>query len=344
MLSLSKALNIELPCGIGSGCETITQDPRSVLLGIPIAYFGVAGYGLLTLISLLRVFGTGRHGKRLHAVGYLLSGIALIVSIALTVFSLRVLHSFCTWCLSSAVVVSLLFVSHAWEAARGAGEDRRWSLDLPFTAILLFAYCFGLVLSVDSLKKQANVVQVNAQELHELAEPDLLPERTHLKGPKAAKAIVVMFGDLTCPVCRHAYQEISELMKTRHDFKLAFRHLPLTIHDMSKPAALISEMASEKGHFWDFVDACYNENLEDEGDYARVAAQFGCPASECLHRLRDEEDPVHKIIAEDRKVTDRLGLHSTPSCFIVVPGYYPEPIHSNGIAEMLDRNKALVPR
>lgn len=344
MLGLSHVLHIELPCGIGSGCETVTQDPRSHVLGVPIAFWGVLGYGLFTLISGIRTFAPGWKPRMMHGLGYALSGLSLILSVALTMFSLRVLHSFCTWCLGSAVVISLLFVSHAWEASRGEPGGRRWTMDVPFVAVLLFSYVFGVTMGVGNLKAEAATPRVDKVELRGIAEADLLPARAHIRGPKEAKAVVVMFGDLTCPVCQHAYLEIDKLMETRHDFRLAFRHLPLTIHEMSKPAALVSEMAAEKGHFWEFVKDCYSGDPYSEAEFAAIAARYGVAKQECMRRLRSADDPIEKLLTEDREVTDRLDLHSTPSCFILIPGYYPEPIHSNGIAQILDDNGGMEKR
>jgi protein-disulfide isomerase len=341
MLSLSHLLDIHLPCGTGSGCDLVTQDPRSQLLGIPFAYYGLAGYTLMACIALVRVFAPGYKPRVLHNAGYLLSLLGLLISIALTAFSIRSIHALCTWCIASAVTMSLLFVSHSLGAMREQSSARaRAALDGLWIVVLGCTVLAGLVTAAVDLKAEAKTVHVNRAALKELDESELLPEEAHITGPRTAKATVVMFGDLTCPVCREAFLDITELMRRRHDFRFAFRQLPLSFHPFARPAALISEMAGEKGRFWDFASACYNGDPDGDAQLLDLAARVGLDPAKVKNRLNDASDPAAEILERDAAVTVKLGLHSTPSVFILIDGYYPEPIAYRGIETMLDNNTA----
>jgi len=331
MLSLSHLLGIELPCGIGTGCDLVTQDPRSQLLGIPFAYYGLAG------------FAPSFRPRLLHNAGYALSLAGLLVSIGLTMFSIRSIHALCTWCIASAVTMSVLFVTHSLGSLRDPTEAKSPSVFDGFWVV--FAGCAvlaALSMGVTDLHTaEAKSTYVDRATLNQLSDHDLLPDGVHVTGPKAARATVVMFGDLTCPVCREAYGDITELMQRRHDFRLAFRQLPLSFHPLARPAALISEMVGEEGRFWDFVSACYNTYPGSVDDLVAIAAKLGLDGATVRSRLNDPKDSAAAILARDAAIEQKLGLHSTPSVFILIDGYYPEPIAYRGIEEMLDHNRAV---
>lgn len=342
MLSLSHLLNIELPCGLGSGCDLVTQDPRSTLFRIPFAYYGLAGYALITTVVLIRLFAPTFHARRLQASGYALSLIGLLISIGLTAFSIRSLHALCTWCIASAITMSLLFASHSLGAMREQTEARPLpAIDGVWVVVLACGILAGLIQASTELQERSKVSPIDRYVLRELDEDELLPADAHVTGPKTAKATVVMFGDLTCPVCREAYQDITELMQRRHDFRFAFRQLPLSFHPLARPAALISEMASEHGRFWDFVSACYEGYPSSEQDLIQYGVRLGLVRNEVVKRLKDNSDPAAQALERDAGITQELRIHSTPTVFILIDGYYPEPISYRGIEKMLDNNTAL---
>lgn len=336
MLSMSHLLGVELPCGVGSGCDIVAQDPRSKLLGIPFAFYGLAGYGLIALIAVARLLAPGPADRRLSAVSYVLTTIGLLASIGLTIFSVRSIHAVCTWCIASACTMSLLFASHAFAAFQGyPDEDRR-----PSNAdSLLFVFSFltltvVLALSANRFKQMANTVEVDRTELAGIADDVLCPTTAHRTGPKGAKFAVVFFGDLTCPVCEEGFKQLSKLMDSRHDFQLVFRHLPLYFHPQAHPAAELSEMAAEKGKFWEFTRAMYDQEPDNTGGLVRLAESLG--VTDAQKRLSDRADPAYKRVESDLKVATKLGLHSTPSIFVLADGYFPEPASYSSVATLLD--------
>ncbi|HVT11429.1 MAG TPA: vitamin K epoxide reductase family protein [Fimbriimonadaceae bacterium] len=341
MLSLSHFMGIELPCGLGNGCDLVTQDPRSQLLGIPFAYYGLFGYAVIAAVCLVRLFAPTFRRRELHAAGYALSLIGLFVSIGLTLFSIRSIHALCTWCIGSAVTMSLLFVSHSLASIRDPNEAiARSPLDGVWVVVLACAVMAGLMSGASDLKTAEATSIPKRETLVELNEEELLPADAHVRGPQSAHATVVMFGDLTCPVCREAYQNVTDLMTRRHDFRFAFRQLPLPFHPLARPAALISEMAAEKGRFWDFATACYANYPDTVDDLIKLAQGVGLDSATVRKRMKDQNDPAALALDRDAKVTEKLDLHSTPSVYILIDGYYPEPITYRGIEEMLDHNTA----
>jgi len=88
-------------CEIGHGCETVQTSRYASLLGIPVALLGLFSY-ILILVSLrLR-------GERVLLAGYSLGIVAFGFSLYLTYRELFTIHAICTWCVSSAIVFTLL--------------------------------------------------------------------------------------------------------------------------------------------------------------------------------------------------------------------------------------------
>ena len=86
----------------GGGCETVASSSYSHLLGVNIAVFGIAGYVLLLAAALLR-----GDGARMAGFGIALAGFAF--SAYLTYLELFTIDAICQWCVSSAVLMTLLF-------------------------------------------------------------------------------------------------------------------------------------------------------------------------------------------------------------------------------------------
>ncbi|HEV3055133.1 MAG TPA: vitamin K epoxide reductase family protein [Solirubrobacteraceae bacterium] len=90
-------------CGISHGCETVQTSVYSTLFGIPVALLGLITY-VLILITLRR-----RDDNALLA-GYVLTLIAFGFSLYLTYREVFTIHAICSWCVSSAIVFTLLAI------------------------------------------------------------------------------------------------------------------------------------------------------------------------------------------------------------------------------------------
>ncbi len=105
-LSLSHVWHAPLPCGVGSGCQTILNHPSSSVLGVPVAVYGLFAYGLISTLLGVQLF-RGRLGTP-DTLAYLLAGFGAVVSLTMTAYSVGVVRQVCTWCLASAVIMCLL--------------------------------------------------------------------------------------------------------------------------------------------------------------------------------------------------------------------------------------------
>ncbi|HUF68132.1 MAG TPA: vitamin K epoxide reductase family protein [Longimicrobiales bacterium] len=97
-----------LVCGTGS-CELVQASPWSDFLGVPVPLWGVAGYGLIFVTSLIGI-QPGRAGdKRIALVLLVAATFAFAFSAWLSWIEEYRIQAWCRWCIASAIVATLLF-------------------------------------------------------------------------------------------------------------------------------------------------------------------------------------------------------------------------------------------
>ncbi|HEX4465080.1 MAG TPA: vitamin K epoxide reductase family protein [Solirubrobacterales bacterium] len=90
----------------GHGCQTVAESSYSHLAGVNIAIFGIAGYVVLLACALLR-------GDAFRLTAFVVSLIGFGYSLYLTYLELFTIDAICQWCVASAVLMTLLFVTNA---------------------------------------------------------------------------------------------------------------------------------------------------------------------------------------------------------------------------------------
>jgi uncharacterized membrane protein len=98
-----------LQCGTG-GCDTVQASPYADLLGLPVALYGVVGYAVLFVVSLVAVQQPGAAPGRPDVVVALLASAGFLFAVYLTAVELFVIHAFCRWCLGSAAIITAITV------------------------------------------------------------------------------------------------------------------------------------------------------------------------------------------------------------------------------------------
>ncbi|HET7612312.1 MAG TPA: vitamin K epoxide reductase family protein [Gemmatimonadaceae bacterium] len=99
----------ELSCSIGS-CETVNTSKWSRFAGLPVAGWGVLFYVEVFIIA---VIGTTARLADQRAISIILvieSAIGVLFSAWLTYLELAVIHAICIWCVTSAIIVTAIFL------------------------------------------------------------------------------------------------------------------------------------------------------------------------------------------------------------------------------------------
>jgi len=118
-LSFVEVTQVEAVCGPVGDCNTVNQSEYAILFGVlPVGILGLMGYGAIFLLWLFATWASGalRRGARLGLWAAALFGV--LFSIYLTFLEPFVIGATCAWCLSSAIIMTLLL----WDAAPLAAE------------------------------------------------------------------------------------------------------------------------------------------------------------------------------------------------------------------------------
>ena len=102
-----------LSCSIGS-CETVNTSKWSMLMGIPIAAWGLAAYAALLVLAMAGSTEPREASVPIARMLVALAAWSVLFSAFLTYLELFVIHAICIWCVTSALLwVVILAVSVA---------------------------------------------------------------------------------------------------------------------------------------------------------------------------------------------------------------------------------------
>ena len=122
MLGYALGLVGQLICGVGN-CEAVQNSPYSRVGPLPVAAFGVAGYLALMAVSFWGLQPSSS-GSRIVPLALLAGGaLGVLFTGYLTYLEAYVIHAWCQWCVSSAVIMVLAFLAILPEVKR-IGESR----------------------------------------------------------------------------------------------------------------------------------------------------------------------------------------------------------------------------
>jgi uncharacterized membrane protein len=117
-MSLHKLGLIEsIACGTGA-CESVQSSRFAVFLGVPVPFWGMAGYGTITALAL---YGLQPRTlpDRLIGIGLLvMTSVAFVFSAYLSWLEEYVIQAWCRWCIASAAVATLTFLAALPELSR----------------------------------------------------------------------------------------------------------------------------------------------------------------------------------------------------------------------------------
>lgn len=336
-LSLGHILNIALPCGVSHGCDVVAVHPTSYLTGdhqkggIPVAYLGVVGYLVLTILAVLRSVRGVEKSRPLVWIGFIISAAGSAYSGFLTYTALYTIHATCIWCIASAITMVLTTIVYAamlqTDPARNVDQPNTSGTDLVFaSAMFLLA---ALALGGGMLQLKSSGAKLSQSALNLIKNGDINPvgPESHILGKEDAPVTIVEFADLLCPSCQMTYPKLEEAVKNGGGkVRLVFHHFPLIMkedHKMAMPAATIAEIAAEEGKFWNYIGAVYskqNADLQTPDSILDLAKQVGLDVEVVKKRLLDENDKALKRVIDDFNLANRLKISATPTIFIMAKG------------------------
>jgi uncharacterized membrane protein len=122
MLAYALEITGTVACGLGD-CEKVQSSPYSWVGPFPVSGFGVLGYLALMVMSFWGLKSSSQ-GSSLVPLFLLGGGIlGLAFSAYLTYLEAFVIHAWCQWCVSSAILMVLAFFASLPELRRLGGSS-----------------------------------------------------------------------------------------------------------------------------------------------------------------------------------------------------------------------------
>ena len=98
-----------IQCQIG-GCEKVQTSQYAYFLGVPVAYYGVAAYVAILLVSIVGILPRFVHERWVALALFAMSAVGVLFSAYLTYLEAAVIRAWCQWCVVSAVLITLIFL------------------------------------------------------------------------------------------------------------------------------------------------------------------------------------------------------------------------------------------
>jgi uncharacterized membrane protein len=97
-----------LQCGTGS-CERVQTSRYAELFGLPVALYGVVGYGVVLVVSVVGLQPRFMASRRVTLLLVALSSVGFAFTLYLTSLELFALHAVCRWCVGSALIMTAIW-------------------------------------------------------------------------------------------------------------------------------------------------------------------------------------------------------------------------------------------
>jgi len=138
-------------------------------------------------------------------------------------------------------------------------------------------------------------------------------------GPPSARFTVVVFTDFQCPYCAIAAPILRQFQQAHKDeVRVIVMQMPLDFHDMAGPAAVLAQIAFEKGGpalFERAYDRLFAGSAALDADFlVSVANNLGISPSEYQTALSaDKYGPLFGAVRDE---ADAKGVEGTPTIFV----------------------------
>ena len=321
--ALSKAIN----------CDTVSQSPWSIFLGLPLAFWGFFAY-ILFLTLCLATLKNRENSIALWHILFLLGAIYSLAAIALGYIATTKIKAYCILCLASyAVSFSLLFFS--WIIIRRFSAESfiaglaRGARHLCSSSALkgCLLSLFALFLGVQCFLPPYWQWQYDSPALAANIPHGLTEEGLPWIGSESPAITIHEFTDYQCFQCSKIHQFLRRLI-AEHPGKLKLIHhhypmdhefntiiVPEPFHIGSGKMAMIGIYAASKNKFWEMNDALYALGRQKEPFNTKALAKMtGFSSGELAAATQHPE--IRESLLHDIRQGMKFEIVGTPTFVI----------------------------
>lgn len=316
-------------------CDSVAASIYSVLLGTPLALWGLITNALL--LFLLISFSWSNVQNLLKRQTQILGTLIAIASVVMAVISVTMMQTACLFCIGtyifSFITLVALFRINA-ENPVSFAEAVFKSLKVP-NLKMTFLYIFAPVTLIFLLNSM--IVTTMAKDINRIVADNLaawksgkdvnLSQASGLTlgaDPAKAKMVIVEFADFQCVHCKMAAPILKSFTLSRKDVALIFQSFPLdgtcnpaVKHQADGKSCELAKAvycATQQSKGWPLHEWIF-ENLGkvDLGQLSSVAQNFGIDVA-AFNECRASSETSQKII-EQAKLGESIGIKGTPAIF-----------------------------
>jgi uncharacterized membrane protein len=105
-------------CGATHSCTDVQNSSYSEVLGIPVSLIGVVGYVVLLMLSLFQNRVNPDIGFYLPVLSFGAALIGVLYSVYLTYLEAFVILAWCYWCVTSALIITVIWILSIFDLRR----------------------------------------------------------------------------------------------------------------------------------------------------------------------------------------------------------------------------------
>jgi protein-disulfide isomerase len=164
-----------------------------------------------------------------------------------------------------------------------------------------------------------------------------------LRPPPGSKVAIVEFADLECPMCGMENPVIMQAVEKyhvaweRHDF-------PLPMHNWSFQGAVNARWFDTRSKKLgdDYRNAVFasQASIETKSDLQSFTQKFAQQHGTALPFVMDPQGKLTAEVKADQALGDRMGIHETPTAWVVTDHGYKQVSDFSKLYSMLDEAEA----
>jgi len=330
-------------------CDTVSQSPYSIFMGLPVPIWGVIGYMFLLCLLPLAA-GRAAAKKRIWALIFWIALVFSVYSLVLAFISSYVIGSYCIMCMVSyGVNLSVLFYS--WMIRRrfsncGLIADTREDLVFLWkkkvTIGLLFPACLTGVLLLWIFFPSYWHFQAPPLAAH--VPTGITTEGHPWVGALEPVLEITEYTDYQCFQCKKMHYLLRRIVTEHADrIRIVHRNYPMDnkfnpivkqpFHIGAGKMALLALFAESKNKFWEMNDYLYSiAGQHNTIEIEALAQKLDLNASELARSLSDPG--IRYKLQNDIQEGLKLGITGTPAYVIdgkVYLGQIPAKILQTGM-------------
>lgn len=338
------------PSAAAADCNLVTQSGASTLLGVSNAVWGVLFYLVVAALSAGVLFLKGSRRALFKQVRAALVTLGFAYSVYLVLYQVFSIGEYCVLCLTSAAVVTALFITQAVALSRPAAADafamksKPWMQEAKLfgglAALLVvllgadFVYFNGLeqaqgtpaqpVAAEVAADTSGGTVPAAACQFSSAFPPvanpaSLVGMNDPVAGNLEASVTVVEFFDPNCPHCKSFHPVLKEVLAKNADkARFVFKPIPLWAYSVPQVEALF--MAAQERKFFELLDKMYavQEQSASNGlspdQIAALANEVGMNGEAVRARLGNAV--FRNMAMQQRDKAAEIGLRGVPALLI----------------------------